>query len=196
MTIPMMQKVLGEDWDLLPEVIQRHYRISDGQQSCLEGTLTIDYPNAQLPMVWLIHLFGGLLLWRGQAAQVRVEKTVGASDGDVLDWHRTITYPDGRSDYFRSRMQFVAEHQVIETIGFGFGLLMDVVVDEGGLRYRSLGHFWQWRGWRLPIPDWLLLGSATISERALSEDVFYLDFTIRHPLWGVSYCYRGDFRHV
>jgi hypothetical protein len=38
-----------------------------------------------------------------------------------------------------------------------------------------------------------LLGSATISEHAVLEDEFYLDFTITHPLWGETYRYRGRF---
>jgi len=185
-----MQKVLGDDWQQLPEVIQRHYRICDGQQSRLTGTMEIGYPIYLFPLIWLIHLFGGLLLWRGQAAQAEVDKT---ADGETLQWHRTMTYEDGKTDCFSSRMNYAADHELIETIGFGFGLRLNVRVENGDLHYRSNGHFWQCGPLRLNIPDYLLLGSASISERAISEDEFYLDFSIRHPWWGVSYYYRGHF---
>lgn len=192
MSISLMERILGDDWHKLPAVIQRHYHISQGQQSRLQGTMEIAYPGYLYPLVWLIHLFGGLILWRGPAVQANVDK---AADGGILHWQRTMTYPDGKSDYFRSQMHFAAAHQLIETIGFGFGLCLKVEVCNGDLLYHSRGHFWQCGKFRLNIPDWLLLGSASIREQALSEHEFYLDFTIRHPLWGETYAYRGNFHY-
>jgi hypothetical protein len=190
----LMQQVLADDWHKLPPVIQQHYQLEDGQQNCLEGSMTIAYPKFLFPMIWLIHLFGGLVLWSGDAVQTRVQKKAGA-DG-VLHWQRIMTYPDGKIDYFRSQMRYVTEHELIETTGFGFGLRLKVEVCNGDLLYRSNGHFWQCEKFRVIIPDWLVLGSATISEHALSADEFYLDFTITHPLWGEAYSYRGNFRYV
>lgn len=193
MSVSLMQKVLGDDWQQLPDVIQRHYRITDGQQSRLVGTMEIGYPSYLFPLIWVIHLFGGLLLWRGQAAHAEVDKT---ANGELLAWHRTMTYTDGKTDCFSSRMSYAADHELIELIGFGFGLRLNVSVENGELLYRSNGHFWQCGPLRLNIPDCLLLGSASISERAISEDEFYLDFSIRHPWWGVTYYYRGNFRYL
>lgn len=194
MSNSLMERVLDNDWHKLPAVIQKHYSLSSGQQSRLEGSMNIGYPAYLFPVVWLIHLFGGLVLWSGDQVHAQVDKNVDTS-GEVLHWRRTMTYPDGKIDYFRSQMHFSAAQELIETIGFGFGLILGVEVCNGDLLYRSKGHFWQCGNYRLNIPDWLLLGTATISEHALSEDEFYLDFTIRHPLWGVSYYYRGNFRY-
>ena len=193
MSISLMERVLGDDWHKLPSVIQRHYQISSGQQSRLQGTMEISYPSYLLPMIWLIHLFGGLVLWRGQAVPVQVDKW--AAPGEVLHWQRIMTYPDGKIDYFRSQMHYSAAHKLIETIGFGFGLRLRVDVLNGDLLYRSNGHFLRCGTFQLNIPDWLLLGSASISEHAVSADEFYLDFTIEHPLLGVTYYYRGNFRY-
>ena len=193
MSLSLMQRVMGDDWQKLPEVIQRHYQITGNQQSHLEGTMEIAYPGYLFPLIWSIHLFGGLVLWPGPAVRAEVDKT---ADGEILHWRRTMTYPDGKTDYFRSQMLYSAEHELMEVIiGFGFGLLLTVEVNNGDLIYRSKGHFWQCGSYRVNIPDWLLLGTATISEHALSEGEFYLDFTIRHPLWGVRYYYRGRFRY-
>jgi hypothetical protein len=187
-----MQQVLGADWDNLPPVIQRHYDISDGQSSDIEGQMHIDYPSWLFPLIWLIHLFGGLVLWRGTAVQTRVHKT---ACGSHLHWQRFMRYPDDKTDYFGSEMRLVAENELIEMIGFGFGLRLIVEVKNGDLCYRSNGHFWQCGKFVLTIPDWLLLGTATISEHALSTEEFYLDFTIQHPWWGETYSYRGSFRY-
>lgn len=188
----LMQQTLGADWHELPPVIQQHYAISEQQSSCLEGTMTIHYPGFMFPLIWLIHLFGGLVLWRGDAVKTRVQKT--AQDGE-LHWQRIMTYPDSKIDYFRSQMRFVAEHELIESTGFGFGLRLTVAVNNGDLVYRSNGHLWQWGKFTVNIPDWLMLGTATISEYALSEQEFYLDFSIQHPWWGETYSYRGNFRY-
>ncbi len=193
MSMPLMQKVLGDDWQQLPELIQRHYRISDGQQSRLVGTMEIGYPGYLFPLIWVIHLFGGLLLWRGQAARAEVDKAADANG--ELYWYRTMTYEDGKTDCFSSRMHYGADHELIESIGFGFGLRLSVSVVNGDLLYRGIGHFWQWGRICLNIPDCLLLGAASITEHAVSEDEFYLDFNIRHPWWGRSYYYRGRFRN-
>jgi len=189
----LLQQALGGDWRQLPRVIQQHYEVNEDRRTCLEGAMTIAYPNAILPVIWLIHVLGGLVFRRGIHVHTRVQKTGGA-DG-LLHWHRTMTYSDGKTAHFRSQMAYVDAHELIETIGYGFGLRLQIDVRNGDLIYRSKGHFWQWCGIRLTIPDWLLLGSATISEQALSDEEFYLDFTIRHPWWGETYSYRGHFHY-
>lgn len=78
-----------------------------------------------------------------------------------------MIYPEGISDYFCSQMRYFADHQLIERIGFGFDLRLNVAVGNGDLRYHSNGHFWQWGKFSLTIADWLLLGTATISEHAI-----------------------------
>ncbi len=193
MSQSLMQQVLGEQWAQLPSVLQRHYQIADQQSSQLHGTMEISYPTYVSPLVWLIHLFGGLVLWKGNAVAVAVNK-FAAADG-ILHWRRTLNYADGKIDYFRSQMQFAAAHELDELIGFGFGLRLGVEVIDGDLLYRSNGHFWQCGRLRVGLPDWLLLGTAVIREHVLSDESFYLDFSIRHPLLGLTYCYRGEFRY-
>lgn len=190
MSQSLMQNVLKEDWQRLPEVIRKHYLLTGDGQSRLEGVMAIDYPRYLYPIVWLIHMFGGLVLWRGATVRAEVDKTAA---GGILHWKRTLTYPDGKVDYFCSQMHYAGKNRLIETIGFGFGLTLQVTVDNGDLLYRSAGHFWRCGRFKLNIPDWLLLGSATIREHAVSNDAFYLDFTLTHPLWGISYCYWGNF---
>lgn len=187
----LLQQVLGDDWHKLPAVIQRHYQLAAGEQNQLSGTLAITYPRYIFPAIWLLHLFGGLVLWRGLAVQTQVQKTQDALG--VLHWQRIMTYPEGMCDYFCSQMRFVGAHELIETVGFGFGLRLTVSVHNGGLLYRSNGHFWQCGKFCVNIPDALLLGSATITEQALSDTEFWLDFAIKHPLWGETYSYRGRF---
>ncbi|MFZ2725048.1 MAG: DUF4166 domain-containing protein [Methylococcaceae bacterium] len=189
-----MQRVLGEQWRQLPIAIQRHYQLTDGQISLLEGKMNIRYPVLLFPLIWIIHLFGGLVLWRGNGVNTQVKKMAGHNE--LLYWQRRVDYIDGNSDYFNSQMLYIADHEVKELIGFGFGLRLAVNVINGDLVYRSLGHYWQCGKFSIIIADYLLLGTAIITEHALSENSFYLDFKIEHPLWGETYSYCGEFHYM
>jgi hypothetical protein len=90
-------------------------------------------------------------------------------------------------------MAWQHDHELIESVGMGFGIRLKLSVEQGKLVYQSRGHLLQLGPLTLPIPDSLLLGHALITEQALSEDTFLLDFQIVHPLWGKTYYYGGIF---
>lgn len=192
--IPLLQKALGKDWNNLPTVIQKHYSIPNDSNSCLQGNMEIGYPNYLMPLIYLIHLFGGLVFKRGKEIETRVIKTVSKKN-HKLYWQRTLSYSNHKKDHFRSQMIYLQDNELIEWVRFGFGLRLKVTVNNGDLIYRSHGHIWQYKNLRLTFPDWLLLGHATIIEHALSGQQFHLDFSIKHPLLGTSYWYYGVFNY-
>ena len=191
---PFLQKTLAEDWNNLPAVIQRHYSINNGASSCLKGRMEIGYPNYLLPLIFLIHLCGGLVLRRGKDIETQVEKTTPKKNTALL-WKRTLTYPDNKKDCVYSQMVYLQNHELIETVRYGFGLRLKVSVENGKLVYRSNGHIWQYGRLRLTFPDWLLLGKSTIIETPVSDKQFSLDFSIKHPLWRKCYWYHGVFQY-
>ncbi|MGR9116463.1 MAG: DUF4166 domain-containing protein [Gammaproteobacteria bacterium] len=192
--IPLLQKTLGADWEALPAVIRKHYTVGPTASTCVQGVMIVGYPGFLRPMIKAIHLSGGLIARRGQDVKTRVEKTVSSQHGGLC-WRRTLEYSDGKQDFFHSCMVYRKPHELTETIRFGFGLRLNVTVEQGTLVYRSNGHLWQCGRFELNIPDWLLLGKATIIESPVSDRQFSLDFKIRHPIWGDSYYYRGVFEY-
>jgi hypothetical protein len=90
-------------------------------------------------------------------------------------------------------MEYQKGNEIIEYIGCGFGLYLKLTVENNKLVYRSNRHLWQIGSLRIPIPDVLFLGHATITETAISEDEFELDFKIVHALFGETYRYGGSF---
>ena len=190
----VLKKALGKDWDRLPSVIQHHYNIPVASKTCLKGNMEIGYPTFLWPLINLIHLCGGLVSKRGKCVETLVEKTISAQN-ETLNWKRTLTYLDGRKDFFYSQMVYLDNHELIETVLFGFGLRLRVTVNNGNLVYRSNGYIWQYGKLQLTFPDWLVLGEATIVEHAISDKRFRLDFYIKHPLWGRCYWYHGIFQH-
>lgn len=195
-TIPLIQRVLGDNWHQLPEVIQRHYQLDNYIQtdSVVAGIMQIHYPLVIKPILFIARLLGALIDLRGSNMQVSVRKWV-TQDSETLHWKRTIKEPDGRTIIFASRMEYQQDNQLIEYVGFGFGIRLQLSVEDGRLVYRSVGHLCKTPWFTIPIPDVLFLGHAVIIETALSDTEFELDFTIRHPLWGETYYYGGIFSY-
>ena len=194
MNTSLMQRVLGEDWAALPPVIQRHYQITTPQQVItVTGNMNIDYPYWLTPAIKLLRLFGALVDLKGEGFAVQVKKWQ-QTDPSILYWRRHIRAADnGRPCVFASRMVWQQDHELIELVGMGFGIRLKLSVEQGKLVYQSRGHLLKLGPLTLPIPDSLLLGHAIITEQALSEDTFQLDFKITHPLWGKTYYYGGIF---
>jgi hypothetical protein len=194
MNTSLMQRVLGDDWAALPPVIQRHYQITLPQQAItVTGNMAIDYPYWLTPVIKLLRLFGALVDLKGEGLAVQVKKW-RQTDPSVLYWQRQIQAADsGKQCVFASRMAWQQDHELIEMVGMGFGIRLKLSVEQGKLVYQSRGHLLQLGPLTLPIPDSLLLGHALITERALTEDTFQLDFRIVHPLWGKTYYYGGIF---
>lgn len=190
--IPILQKTLGTDWDKLSAVIQRHYRVTSNSSTRIKGKMEIGYPTLLLPMIYIIHLFGGLVRKRGKDVLTEVRKN-SSKQNTELCWQRILEYTGNKKDSFYSRMMYLNDHELIETIRFGFGIRFIVSVDDGNLIYRSNGYIWQCGEYQLTFPDWLLLGEAIIIERPITDQQFSLNFSFKHPLWGVSYWYKGEF---
>jgi hypothetical protein len=191
--LSLMQRVLGTDWAKLPPVIQRHYQITRAQKSVtVTGTLAIDYPFWVTPILMITRLMGALIDAKGENRQLQVQKWL-TNEPLTLYWRRDIHVPNGKHTVFSSRMEFQKDHELIEFVGGGFGIRLRLSVEDGKLVYRSQGHLLKVGKFIIPIADWLILGQATISEQALSDDAFVLDFQIVHPLWGRTYYYGGVF---
>jgi hypothetical protein len=73
---------------------------------------------------------------------------------------------------------------------------MTVHVENGKLYYEGRHFILKIRKLLIPIPEWLLLGHTSITETALSDDEFEMDFTLKHPLFGIIFRYSGKFKTI
>lgn len=194
-TEPLLKQVLGASWDKLSPVIRHHYDVPNSQTNrcVVTGEMEIDYPWFLTPMIKIIGFFGGLIDIKGQQVATQVEKWVEPESG-LLYWRRSMKTLDGQQAIFASKMEYRGENELVESINAHLGLRLKVSENNGDLVYRSNGHVLKLAGLSLIIPDWLVLGHATIIEHALTADSFRLEFVIRHPLWGESYRYGGVFK--
>lgn len=93
-------------------------------------------------------------------------------------------------------MEHIHEDEIIEYVRFGMGIRMRMSVKESALIFTSIGYVWDVFGIKLPIPTWAILGDAEIIEKAISDNEFYIDFNMVHPLFGKTFSYSGVFSIV
>lgn len=148
---------------------------------------------AAKPFVWLGRAFGALLTRQGRDIPVEVVNSTRSDEAKSMFWHRTFSFPGEVPQLFVSRMEYVSGREIIEYVGYGMGIRMQMCVNDGALVYESCGYRWTFGGWSITIPEWLFLGHATIEEYPVDDERFGLDFRIMHPLFGKTFAYAGEF---
>ncbi|MEN6587462.1 MAG: DUF4166 domain-containing protein [Sulfuricella sp.] len=186
----VMQRALGQAWAALPLALKNHYQHAEHYD---EGHLDIDYPGYLHPLFVLLNSFGALVDRRGSNVPTQVEKKMW---GDSQFWARTIRFPDGKVVIFNSRWEHETGNRLIEFVNPFLGLRMAVWVESGKLHYESIDYVLQLWSVRLSIPEWFMLGKASIVETALDDRRFVMDFRLRHPLLGQIFSYSGQFSTV
>ncbi len=189
---PVIRRALGESWDTLHTAVRRHYNLPCGelQEIKLHGRMEMDHCTAVKPLLIIGRLFGALPASRGHDVEVTVHNH---GDARSLHFYRCFFFPGKSPLVFKSRMQHLANNEIVEFVRFGMGITMRLTVVEGRLRYTGNGYLWRLGPLKLRISDWLLLGKAVIEEFGIDDNTIGLSFDIHHPLWGKTFSYRGHF---
>lgn len=186
----LMQKTLGDQWKQLPPVLKSHYQHNSNSDI---GYLNIEYPIYMHPYLTFLHLFGALINRRGKNLPTTVEKHM---QGHIQFWKRTISFPGNTTILFNSFWIYHRKNELIEFINPFIGLRMTVHVENDKLYYEGRHFVVKIGKLLIPIPEWLLLGHTTITEAAFSDDEFEMDFTLKHPLFGIIFRYSGKFKNI
>lgn len=197
-TTPFIAQVLGSEWENLHPAIRRHYNIHpDGEHKRrLNGEMSKVFHSFWVKHYILIgRLFGALVPFRGEKIPVEVYNYCNANSNQ-LRWRRQFYFPDRKSYPFDSYMEHFGDNEIVEFVRFGLGLRMKLSVDSGALCYTTAGYLWRIGSLRLSLPDWLFFESGTITEEGIDNEQIKLDFTLVHPLFGLSFCYIGRFRII
>lgn len=192
---PVIRQALGTDWDKLHPAVRRHYDISaEGVSELkLNGTMDeVDHANVITPFMWIAQVFGALVPYRGKNLPVEVYNHAEAGR-NTLFWKRHFHFPGRKPFYFFSRMETLRDNLIVEYVRYRMGICMAMSEQNGTLCYESRGYIWNIGPLTVRIPDWLMLGNATIVERGIDEKTIQLEFNIQHPLFGRTFTYSGSF---
>ncbi len=192
----IMQQALGEQWHQLDAIVQRHYVMAPGAAAnmTIHGTMDrVFHSNMAKPFLLPGRIFGALVPYQGTDIPTTVRNWTTSDNTEAMFWHRTLQFPNRPLTEFKSRMEYAGDDEIIEYVRFGLGIRMRMSVEDGALVFTSAGYVWDMGAVRIPIPTWAILGDARIIEKAVSEEAFYMDFTMVHPLLGETFGYSGTF---
>ncbi|MEJ2609917.1 MAG: DUF4166 domain-containing protein [Candidatus Thiodiazotropha sp.] len=196
---PVIKKALGKEWEALADVIKKHYDITPGNNISLtlRGGMSEVY-HSNIAKLYLLpgRLFGALVPYRGKNIPTTVKNWTKKNNDKAMFWHRTLHFPNKAPTIFQSRMEHLSGNEIIEYVRYGMGIRMALFEVNHSLVFRSVGYVWKIGGLTLSIPNWLILGDAVITEKAISKRELHLDFEIIHPLFGKTFSYTGVFTIV
>lgn len=194
--VSIMKKALGEEWELLDDIVKQHYEMAPGTSSSMTIHGSMDKVfHSNIAKLFLLpgRIFGALVPYRGSDISTEVKNWTRNDNTKAMFWHRTLQFPGKPLTEFRSRMEYSNGDEIIEYVKYGLGIRMHMSVDDGALVFTSAGYVWDIGLARIPIPTWAILGDSKIVERAVSENEFYIDFNMVHPLFGRTFGYSGNF---
>jgi hypothetical protein len=193
---PVIKKALGKKWDRLDDIVKQHYDICPGENTTLNlrGEMSEVY-HSNIAKLYLLpgRIFGALVPYRGKNVPTLVRNWTSTNNYNAMFWYRTLHFPDRPEVIFQSRMEHLGGNEIVEYVKYGMGMRMALFEEQRALVYKGLGYVLCIGRVKIPIPNWMILGSATIVEKAITDKLLHLDFEIRHPLFGKTFSYSGDF---
>jgi hypothetical protein len=178
---------LGKSWESLPMALQTHHA---GGQTTEVGHLDVRYPRFMQGWLRVLGWLGALVARPGEKVHTVVRKTVV---GPRQLWRRTLTYPGGEVICFNSTWEHSGGARITEFVNPVLGLMMSVWAEDGRVYYRGEHFVVKLGRLHLPVPEWLVLGHTTITEEAVDDNHFDMDFRLTHPLFGEVFRYAGRF---
>lgn len=189
----MFKHILARQWSALSPEIQKHYGIAHGEKIKMKGELTVKHGKFIKLLMPLIRLTGALVPVAGEGFIVTVENQ---RKGDCFYWHRQ--FEKNKAIYeFNSTMQ-QADHYIVEYVGLGIGIRMNLKVSNGRLIYEDRGYVIKAGSKLIPIPLQLLVGKSVIEEFVCADNEHDINmrFVVKHPLFGFAFSYEGYFNFV
>ncbi|MCU7857793.1 MAG: DUF4166 domain-containing protein, partial [Candidatus Thiodiazotropha sp. (ex Lucinoma borealis)] len=173
-----------------------HYSLVPGTSSTVKihGTMSEIY-HSKIAKLFLLpgRLFGALVPYKGKNIPTEVRNWTTNENSEAMFWNRILHFPDKSPIIFRSRMEHINNNEIIEYVKYGMGIRMLISEHDAVLKFIGIGYLWKIGPITLSIPNWMMLGDAVITEKAISEKMFKMDFKITHPLFGRTFSYHGDF---
>lgn len=193
---PVIKQALGDDWNKLAGIVKQHYDITPGKPSnmIIKGVMDEVY-HSPIAKLFLLpgRIFGALVPYKGKSIPTEVRNWTTADNNSSMFWHRTLEFPNKAPVVFKSRMEYVKKDEIIEYVRYGMGIRMRMSVKDGALIFKSIGYVWKIGSLMIPIPTWAILGDSVIIEKAISDNQFFIDFNMIHPIFGQTFSYSGKF---
>ena len=180
--------LLGEDaWAKLPAAVQKRFchKTGPGETILYTGIVTrCDFSRTGLLLAQVCRLIGSPFPTRadiGTAAVVSVTEHAG-SGGQV--WTRLYANRKGFPQVIHSSKRFAGPTGLEEHVGCGFGMTLNVGVEEQSLVFRSERYFWQLPFLRIYLPRFMTPGKLAVHHTPVNDRRFVFTLHVEHSWLG------------
>ncbi len=130
---------------------------------------------------------------RGTDVPVAITLRREPGDGAVI-WEREYRYPGQAAVRVRSVKRNAGDGRLLECVGAGFAMCLEVGEEDGALHFRCDRYLWRLGRWQIPLPRLLSPGAAHVVHEDLGDGRFRFAMTIRHRLLGLLFYQDGIFQ--
>lgn len=192
-----IRRQLRAGWrDLHPNIRERFSRDPEpGERVVYDGVMQ---EIRRSKMGWLFaqltRVIGNPLTpYVGQGVPMRVELFRKEGRKGVF-WQRTYFYP-GRKPYVVTSVKQESEKgEMMECVGGGFGMVLDVYARDGSLHFESTCYFCTVFGRRVVLPRFLAPGRTHVVHEDLGGGDFRFTISMTHGQLGETFYQTGTFR--
>lgn len=182
---------------LSPRVRERFaHHPTAARPTLYDGAMTdVRRSGAGAVLAHLCRLIGTPLApFAGRDVPVRV-KVYDDGHGGVV-WKRVYAFPHRRPITVASTKKADVRAGLVECVGAGFGMTLDVYEQDAALHFKSRAYFWQIGGWRIPLPRLLTPGVTHVVHSDVGHGWFRFAMRIVHPVLGETFFQDGVFHEI
>jgi hypothetical protein len=115
-----------------------------------------------------------------------------ATGGQI--WTRLYARRRSFPQVIHSSKRFAGRTGLEEYVGYGIGMALTVVVQDGALVFRSDGYFLELLAHRFFLPAWATPGALSVTHAEIGDGRFLFTLEIVHPRFGLIIRQSAAFR--
>jgi hypothetical protein len=191
---PTYRSLLGEAaWMRIDPAIRARFGDMPGERAFYGMMTTVRLSLAGRGLALLSRLFGKSLCPKTGRHIVTKIDIEGEASHAAGTWNRSYLLPRGRRFTVTSVKRFDPELGLLECLGRGFVMRLELKAERDALHFISSGYEWQCGPLRLALPHLLSPGQTHVVHRELGGGRFRFTLAINHPWLGELVFQQGDF---
>lgn len=191
---PIFMPIFQENWDNLPPVMRKHYanRPYSDDVSIVEGTLDVMCKWYLKPALWFL---GTVPPYNQKNVPVFVHFTSQKNNAG-FGFERVFHFEGREPVRFHSRMFHRQGREIVELMRFGICWHSNYGWDGHNVTLDHKGYSLRLGKWNIPLPITWFIGRGDAYETPIDDITFSMCVTLKHPIFGVIYGYKGQFTVV
>jgi hypothetical protein len=193
----LFKAYLGNEWSKIHPNIQKRFSQdpSYNRPISYSGAMSIVYCSIfGKILAYITKRTGALQPYKG--IDVPVDIIVSAQSGiEGVFKQRTYYFRNKKPFHFNSHM-VMRDGKLLEFVGGGFGMNIDIEVRDGDLHFFDGGYFLNVGRMRIPLPDLFSPGKTHLIHKNIDDKSFEITININHRLFGKMFHQKGVFRHA